>query len=85
MSQPGSDFETFVLSLASSAMLHLGAVPDPDTGEKSCNLPMAKHTIALLEMLAEKTRGNLSQTEGDLLARLLYDLRKRFIERCKAD
>ena len=83
MGGPGADFETFLLSLASSAMLHLGAVPDPDTGQKVPNLPMAKHTIELLEMLAEKTSGNLSETEERLLGKLLYDLRTRYIAVCK--
>ena len=83
MVEPGSDFETFVLSLTSSAMLHLGAVPDPDSGKMEPNMPMAKHTIALLAMLKEKTAGNLTPSEDTLLTRLLYDLRTRFVAICK--
>jgi len=78
-----ADFETLVLSLASSAMLHLGAVPDPDTGQSAPNLPMAKHTIELLAMLQEKTRGNLTDPEASLIERLLYDLRTRYVNACK--
>ena len=77
---PEVNFSTFVFSLSSSAFLHLGEVEDPSTGKKRKNLPMAKHTIDILGMLEEKTRGNLTEDEGQLLKNILYDLRMRFVK-----
>ena len=74
-------FNTFVLGLASSAMLHLGTMPDPDTNRREVNLPLAQHTIDILAMLQAKTRGNLDEQEHELLDSLLFDLRLRY---CKA-
>lgn len=83
MAAQESTFETFALSLASSAMLHLGAMPDPETNEPRQNLPLAKQTIDILSMLEEKTRGNLTPHEDKLLGTLLYDLRLRYVQGCK--
>lgn len=78
---PAIDFATFVLSLGTSAFYHMGLAPDPASGEKSePNLPLARQTIDTLEMLAEKTRGNLDPEESRLLESLLYELRMRFVE-----
>jgi len=76
------DFVTFVLSLGSTALMHLGAAP-PELFEGGqmppANVPLAKQTIDLLAMLEEKTAGNLSGEEEQLLAQLLYDLRMRYV------
>jgi hypothetical protein len=80
---PPVDFGTFVLSLGSSAIMHLGEVEHPQSGQKEKDLPMAKHTIDLLSMLQAKTRGNLSPQEDRLLESLLYDLRIRYVEASK--
>jgi hypothetical protein len=77
---PEVNFSTFIFSLSSSAFLHLGEVEDPSTGKKQKNLPMAKHTIDILGMLEEKTKGNLSEDEGQLLKNALYDLRMRYVK-----
>ncbi len=77
---PPMDFTTFCLSLASSAMIHLGHAPSPDTGAAEKSLPLAKQTIDILVLLEEKTRGNLTAEEGKLLSTLLYDLRMRFVQ-----
>jgi hypothetical protein len=77
---PAVDFHTFVLSLGSSALLHLGELEHPDAGEKRQDLPLAKHTIDILAMLEEKTRGNLTGPEEKLIQSLLYDLRLRYVE-----
>ena len=74
------DFRTFLLSLASTALLHLGAMPDPDTNTPQPNLPMARQTIDLLSLLREKTRGNLTADEDQLFENLLYDLRLRYVQ-----
>jgi hypothetical protein len=77
---PEVNFATFIFSLSSSAMLHFGEIPDPATGTKKTNLPMAKHTIDILGMLEEKTKGNLTSDEGELLKNILYDLRMRYVK-----
>ena len=78
---PRVDFSTFVLSLGTTALYQLGAVPDPATGEKVEPDPLvAQQTIDTLEMLREKTRGNLDDEERKLLDSLLYELRMRFVE-----
>jgi hypothetical protein len=75
------DFSTFVLSLATAALYQLGAVPDARTGEPVPADPLvARQTLETLEMLREKTQGNLSEDERKLIDSLLYDLRMRFVE-----
>jgi hypothetical protein len=81
---PAVDFHTFVLSLGSSALLHLGELEHPDAGGPRKDLPLAKHTIDILVMLEEKTRGNLTPPEEKLITSLLYDLRLRYVELSKA-
>ena len=76
---PAVDFHTFVLSLGSSALLHLGELEHPEEGKVEVDLPMAKHTIDILSMLLEKTRGNLTAAEDKLLQGLLFDLRLRYV------
>ena len=77
---PQINFPTFVVSLNASALLHLGAIEDPTTGQKTKNLPMAKQTIDILSMLEEKTAGNLSNEEKNLLKNILYDLRLMYVK-----
>jgi hypothetical protein len=81
--KPGTiDFYTFVLSLGSSAFIHLGDAPHPETGEPiPPNLPVAKQTIDILVMLREKTRGNLTGEEEKFMENLLTDLQLRFVAR----
>jgi hypothetical protein len=78
---PQVDFAAIVLSFASSALFHLGLVPDPETGEPGqASLPLAQHSIDLLALLQVKTQGNLTEEEGLLLTNLLTELRVRFVE-----
>ena len=77
---PEINFPTFVVSLNASALLHLGAIEDPTTGQKTKNLPMAKQTIDILSMLEEKTAGNLNNEEKNLLKNVLYDLRLMYVK-----
>ena len=81
---PAVDFSTFLLSLAHSALLHLGAVEEPDGVQTGVDLPLARQSIDLIALLAEKTQGNLTGEEERLLEQLLYDLRSRYVERAKA-
>ena len=75
------DFYTFCLSLGSSAFVHLGDAPHPETGQPRSDLALAKQTIDILGMLQEKTRGNLSEEEAKFLEHLLLDLRLRYVSR----
>jgi hypothetical protein len=77
---PEVNFATFIFSLSSSALFHFGEIPDPSSGLKKKNLPMAKHTIDILAMLEEKTRGNLTPDEEQLFKNILYDLRMRYVK-----
>ncbi len=77
---PEVNFSTFIFSLSSSALLHFGEIPDPTTGAKKKNLPMAKHTIDIIAMLEEKTRSNLTSDEEQLMKNILYDLRMRYVK-----
>ncbi|MDH3687128.1 MAG: DUF1844 domain-containing protein [Myxococcales bacterium] len=81
---PKPDFAALVVSLGSSALFHLGLVPDPATGETGApDLPLARQTIDLVEILQEKTHGNLTPEEDQLLQSLLTDLRMRYVEASK--
>ncbi|MGD9824548.1 DUF1844 domain-containing protein [Desulfobacter sp.] len=76
---PRIDFSSFILSLYSSGLVQLGTVEDPSTGKKTKNLEMAKHTIDMIAMLQEKTSGNLTGDEENLLAALLSELRIAYV------
>ncbi len=75
------DFTTFCISLGSSAFVHLGDAPHPETEKVEANLVLAKQTIDILGMLQAKTRGNLTPEEEKLLEHLLVDLRLRYVQR----
>jgi hypothetical protein len=91
---PEIDFATFVLSLASNALVHLGELPEPNGGGSDAsteaeggngggsevNLPLARQTIEILAMLEVKTKGNLDEAEANLLKSVLYDLRMKFVD-----
>jgi hypothetical protein len=75
-------FTAFVISLASSAAIHFGDLPDPASGKPAePNLEGAQQMISILELLDEKTRGNLSAEERQVLEQVLYELRLRFVEK----
>jgi hypothetical protein len=77
-------FVGFVLSLAHTAAFHFGDVPDPISGQAGpVNLAAAQQIIDILTLLEEKTRGNLSVEERQLLEQLIYELRMRFVEASK--
>lgn len=79
-SEPGVSFEALVLTLATTAAVHFGDVPDPTSGEKGPpNLRAAAQMIDLLALLEQKTQGNLTPTEERFLEQVLYELRMRFV------
>lgn len=61
-------------------MHHLGEAPDPVTREPIVDLPLARHTIDVLGVLRDKTKGNLDDDEQRLLETLLFDLRTKYVE-----
>jgi len=77
---PEVDFSSFILSLSSSVLLHLGEIADPVSGEKRKNMDLAKQSIDIISMLKDKTKGNLSEDEERLIEQMLFDLRMRFVE-----
>jgi hypothetical protein len=77
---PAPTFATFVLSLSTSALLQLGAIEDAKGTKAEPDLVLARHTIDILEVLMEKTRGNLDEEEEQLLSGVLHDLHLRFLE-----
>jgi hypothetical protein len=78
---PGFTFTDFILSLATTAAVHFGDIVDPHTQVTAePNLPAAAQMIAIIAMLQEKTKGNLSGAEGKLVDDLLYELRMRFLQ-----
>lgn len=77
---PGINFATFIFSLNSSALVHLGALTAPGGSGKAINLPLAKQTIDILGMLEDKTSGNLTDEEANLLKNMLHDLRLMYVK-----
>ncbi|UCD86170.1 MAG: DUF1844 domain-containing protein [Deltaproteobacteria bacterium] len=81
---PEMNFSNFILSLSTSVLIHLGEIPDPLSNQKQKNLPFAKQTIDILEILKDKTKGNLEKEEERLLDNLLYDLRMKYVQEAKS-
>ena len=77
---PEVTFVSFILSLNTTALFHMGELAHPESGQKVVDLELAKHTIDTLSLLAEKTRGNLDSRENELLTRILYELKMHFIK-----
>ena len=76
-------FSTFILSLSTSVLVHLGELPDPITNKKEVNLHLAKQTISIIEMLKDKTKGNLTSEEETLIDSVLYDVRLKYLSQVK--
>jgi hypothetical protein len=78
---PALSFTAFVVSLATTAAIHLGDLADPATGERlEPNLEGATQMIEILSLLEDKTRGNLTAEERQILEQVLYELRVRYLE-----
>ncbi len=80
---PEINFPTFVISLSTQALAHLGEIPDPVAGNIQVDLGAARQLIDILGMLKEKTAGNLDTDESTLLDHALYDLRMKYVERAQ--
>src|SRR5687768_7704581 len=77
------DFSTLCFSLATGALINLGLAPDPVTKKTQKNVELARQNIEILTLLQEKTKGNLSDEEAQLLENLLTEVRLRFVEASK--
>lgn len=80
---PEINFSTFVISLSTQALMHLGEVPSPFSGKVETDVPAAKQMIDLFAMLRDKTRGNLNSNEDRLMEDVLFDLRMKYVEAVK--
>lgn len=72
-------FASFVVSLGSAALVHLGEVPDPSSEGLVRDLKLARHSIDVLALLQDKTKGNLDSDESKLLDALLFELRTKYL------
>ncbi len=77
------NFSTFVISLSTQALVHLGEIPDPLEKKIVTDLGAAKQMIDILGVLNDKTKGNLDASETRLLESILYDLRLKYVERVR--
>lgn len=77
---PPITFTNFVLSLSTSALFHFGDFPDSEGGASQKNMPAAKQTIDILDMINEKTKGNLNENENSLIQGVLYELKMRYVK-----
>jgi len=75
-----ASLSTLIISLAAGAQTGLGIAPHPMSGKTEINLAAAKQSIDLLGVLSDKTKGNLTAEEEQLLQVLLHDLRMRYLE-----
>jgi len=80
---PEINFSTFIISLSTQALMHLGEVANPLSGKVEIDIPVAKQMIDILGMLREKTRGNLNSGEDRLMEDILFDLRMKYVEAVK--
>ncbi len=85
---PGSEFyevsfDRYLLQLATQALFALGLVPNPITKKTEKDIPAAKYTIDLLELIQQKTKGNLDENEEKILEDILYDLRMKYVQSIK--
>ena len=76
---PPMDFAGVIVAISMSAMVSMGQEPDPATGQRHRDLASAKQTIDMLGVIAEKTKGNLTDAEEQLLTKLLFDLRMGYV------
>jgi hypothetical protein len=80
---PEINFSTFVISLSTQALMHLGEIANPISGKVETDVPVAKQMIDILAMLKDKSRGNLNASEDRLMEDILFDLRMKYVEAVK--
>lgn len=82
-SLPEINFSTFIISLSTQALMHLGEIANPLSGKSETDILVAKQMIDILGMLQEKTRNNLDTGEETLIEDVLFDLRMKYVEAVK--
>lgn len=80
---PEITFETFLVGLSTQALMHLGEIPDPHSGQIGQDLTAAQQLIDIIAMLKDKTRGNVDHDEQALLDAILFELRMKYVERTR--
>ncbi|MGH7930081.1 MAG: DUF1844 domain-containing protein [Candidatus Binatia bacterium] len=80
---PEINFSTFIISLSTQALMHLGEIADPLSGTVNKDIPVAKQMIDIIGMLKDKTKGNLNAGEEKLTEEVLFDLRMKYVEAVK--
>jgi Domain of unknown function (DUF1844) len=81
---PEINFSTFIISLSTQALMHLGEIADPLSGQVRKDIPVAKQMIDIIGMLTDKTKGNLNSGEQRLTEDILFDLRMKYVESVKS-
>ena len=81
---PSITFSSFVVGLATQALMFLGLVPDPRGNEVQKNPAEAAAIISVIEMLAAKTKGNLNEDEAKLVEEVLFELRTRYVSETRS-
>ncbi|MFQ5542643.1 MAG: DUF1844 domain-containing protein [Candidatus Binatia bacterium] len=77
---PAINFSTFIISLSTQALMHLGEIPNPLSGKAEKDISVVKQMIDIIGVLRDKTRGNLDQGEEKLMDHILFDLRMKYVE-----
>lgn len=81
--EPEMTFGAFLVGLSTQALMLLGDIADPETGQAAPDLPAAQQVIDILGMLQRKTRGNLDREEAQLIETILFELRMKYVERTR--
>lgn len=76
-----SEFLTFLSTLAMQTLMALGEIPNPATGRAQADAAQAQYLIDVLQMLSDKTKGNLSEVETSEMKTILYQLRLKFVQK----
>ena len=77
---PEASFQTLLSTMVTQALFAMGAIPDPHTGQRMAHMELARHHIDMLNVLEEKTKGNLTKEESDTLTTTLYELRSQYVQ-----
>jgi hypothetical protein len=77
---PPASFEMLVTTLATEVLVALGQIPHPGTGKAELHVEQARYLIDTLDMLRQKTKGNLDPNETQLLESVVHQLRLVFVE-----
>lgn len=80
---PPADFKTLVSMMVSQALLYMGQIPEPSSGQRILHMDLARHNIDMLGLIEEKTKGNLEEEEEKLIKQAVSELRSSYVELSK--